>query len=188
MHILTLRKLLIGTFILAALGWVLVAMSMPLTDLVEREFIIAGPLAIYHAIPLHRAFGLIWLAVVFGSILWLDRNDDCSVYDWDLQLTLVLLAAVLIVGGVISLVALAIGTWFSIVAVTLFCWYMAVRLSSDLEFREGVTIMALVLAAAFGSCAGFYNGLLHGAVAGAAYPLFVWLHRSGAPVQPIRTA
>jgi hypothetical protein len=58
MHFFTLRKLLIGTFVVVALGWILVAMAMPTADLVEREFTILGPWVIYHAIPpRHRVAG-----------------------------------------------------------------------------------------------------------------------------------
>lgn len=184
MHILTLRKLLIGAFILAALGWVLVAISMPLTDLVERDFIIAGSLTIYHAIPLHRAFGLIWLAVMFGSILWLDRHHDSLVVDPEVQLSLLVFGLIMVIGGVVSVLAVQAGAWTSAGFVIVFSWLMAAYFPSVSDFREGVPTMAITVAAAFGLCAGFYSGLFHGVVTGAVYSLFVWLYRSGVLLHP----
>lgn len=188
MHFFTLRKLLASVFVVAGLGWLMVAICMPQADLIERCIVIASPLAIYHDIPLHRSFGLIWLVVLIGSILWLDRDDDSSLYDTDVLLTLFVLGVVMVVGGGISVLAIHLGVWLSVGSVIIFSWLIATYFSNSLNYREGILTMALVLAAAFGLCAGFYSGLVHGVVAGIAYPLFVWLYRSGTLLRPSRAA
>jgi hypothetical protein len=125
---------------------------------------------------------------MIGSILWLDRHHDSLVCEFDVELSLLALGLVMVVGGVVSVLSIWAGAWASVGFVIVFSWLMAAYFPTESDYREGVPINTLTMAAALGFCAGFYSGLIHGCITAVVYPTFVWLYRSGTFLHPSRTA